>query len=166
MSDEKFDQLDPATLAQSSKIVFRQGFGMELEDSKPADPLEPGVWVSGSIFFSGEWSGLLRVELPLGLARTFTGDWLGIADEHLEPAAVIDAIGELANTVAGILKPALPGIKGMSVPRVSETDLSKAIRDPKRTHQAVLALKGQPMHVSLWKCPPQFKMLVVPKPKV
>jgi hypothetical protein len=166
MSEDQFAALDAEALAQSSKIVFRQGFGMELLDSQPAEPLLSGLWVSGAIFFSGDWSGLLRVELPVALARGFTSQWLGLSEDELDPSAVDDAIGELANTVAGILKPALPGIKGMSVPRVSGTELSKAVRDPKRTLQAVLALDGQPLHVSLWKCPPQFKMLVVPKPKV
>lgn len=164
MGAEAFDALDAVILAEPAKMTFREAFGQELLGPEDGPAVGTGAWLSGGIFFSGDWAGLLRVDLPLDLAKEVAGTWLGADPRGLERGTVMDAVGELANTVAGLLKPALLGVQAMSVPRVAVLDRPTLVADRSKIVGATLRLDGRCLQVSLWKCPPQFRMQVVPKP--
>jgi hypothetical protein len=164
MAAAPFSALAPATLAQSMRSVFREAFALELEG--PLGGLERADsvrWICGSVFFSGDWSGVLRMDLPSEMAARLGALWTGQEAPLMDSAAVNDAVGELANTVAGNLKKLLPGIRGMSVPRVSDVLAPKTEFSSQRL-QAYFRVMDQDLRVSLVQLPPQFKMIVVPKP--
>jgi hypothetical protein len=164
MAPPPFTALAPATLAQSMRSVFQEAFALDLEGPLPAlERTETARWICGSIFFSGNWSGVLRMELPSEMAARLGALWIGQEGPLQDGSAVNDAVGELANTVAGHLKKLLPGIRGMSVPRVADV-LEPSGESSSQRLQAYFRLMGQDLRVSLVQLPPQFKMIVVPKP--
>ncbi|HTB34196.1 MAG TPA: chemotaxis protein CheX [bacterium] len=164
MANAPFKALAPATLAQSMRSVFQEAFALELEG--PLAGLERADsrrWICGSVFFSGDWSGVLRMDLPWEMAARLGGLWIGQDGPLEDSAAVNDAVGELANTVAGNLKKLLPGIRGMSVPRVADAQPPNGEPSSQRL-QAYFRLLDQDLRVSLVQLPSQFKMIVVPRP--
>lgn len=156
--------LQPGTLADAAKIAF-QG-AMEASVDGPLDgPLEhDGRWISATLFISGSWSGLLRLDLPQEQAARITAQWLPQESEAVQRSVVHDAAGELVNTMAGIIKPCLPGLRLMSVPRVCETDNALVIKGKKDILGATLGWEGFLFQLSLWRCPPAYGLPLVPKP--
>ena len=101
---------------------------------------------------------------PIDVAGEITADWRSEKPAELEKAAVNDAMGELVNTVAGILKPSLEGIRLISMPRVSDTSKALPLKGKSDLKGCTLRCGNHLLQLSVWKCPPQFKMAVVPKP--
>ena len=165
MATQPFKALAPATLAQCMRSVFMEAFAVELEGPLPSlERADSRRWICGSVFFSGDWSGVLRMDLPVEMAARLGALWIGQEGPLEDSAAVNDAVGELANTVAGNLKKLLPGIRGMSVPRVADVLAPNGEGSGQRL-QIYFRLMDQDMRVSLVQLPPQFKMIVVPKPE-
>lgn len=164
MAPPPFSALAPATLAQCVQSVFKEGFALDLEGPlKGLERTDSARWICGSIFFSGDWSGVLRMDLPGEMAARLGALWIGQDGALQDRAAVDDAVGELANTVAGHLKKLLPGIRGMSVPRVAEV-LTPSGETSSQRIQTYFRLMDQDLRVSLVQLPAHFKMIVVPKP--
>lgn len=59
--------------------------------------------VSAMVGLGGTYSGLVSVHVPTGLAKTFAGAMLGMDVEEVDQD-VYDALGEIANMVAGNFK--------------------------------------------------------------
>lgn len=99
--------------------------GMLFMAATPQEAVEPGMThlnsISGIIGFGGRAKGMLAVHTPEAVARTITGGFLGVAVEEINED-VNDAIGELANMLAGSVKHSLAekSINGiiLSVPSV------------------------------------------------
>jgi hypothetical protein len=97
--------------------------------------------------FAGAWRGRLTVCLDLGVAEELAAAWFGAAAAD---ADISDAVREVANTVAGQLKPLLPhpldlGLPGWCPPPdPDDADLARiAWNDQGRLVQAVL--QGAPV---------------------
>ena len=80
----------------------------------PAEVVERAPWsdsrhcVVGTTHFGGEWKGALRFECRTREAAAFTSQLVGIAPPQTVNHEVRDAIGEIANMIAGNVKPILP----------------------------------------------------------
>jgi chemotaxis protein CheX len=91
------------------------------------DPLVPGppgelaVGWSAAVTVSGEWEGMVSVELPAGVAEEVTRRMLGLPEgpEQAEDADVADAVGELVNMIGGNVKSLMPGPSVLSLPVVA-----------------------------------------------
>lgn len=88
-------------------------------------PIRPGTariargeqTVSASIQISGVWEGAIAVHCPVRLARRIAATMFG---GEIEDDLVQDALGEVANIIAGNVKRLLPGPCGLSLPTVVE----------------------------------------------
>jgi chemotaxis protein CheX len=89
-------------------------------------PIQPGggagpsddSTVTGIVNIDGAWRGAVLVRCPLALASLVTAAMFqGDEDPTLEE--VRDALGELANMVAGNIKALLPGPSAISLPTVA-----------------------------------------------
>ena len=84
--------------------VFSQMLYME---ATPQEPIEPGMTffdsISGIIGFGGTVKGMLAVHVSEGVAKTITGGFLDMPVDEIDNE-VNDAIGELANMLAGSVK--------------------------------------------------------------
>lgn len=95
----------PKNIIEATTEIFET---MIMMDITPGDPLSESVSeftgsVSGVIGLAGSCKGMLAIHLPDAVAMKITGNFLGMdVDEVNED--VTDAIGELANMVAGNIK--------------------------------------------------------------
>lgn len=99
--------------------VFQTMLSLEIwPDSSAADlPVEV---VTAAVYFAGDWKGAVLIECTTGQAFDFTARLFSSAPPTRMNDDVRDALGELANMVAGNLKSVLPGGVGISMPSVVE----------------------------------------------
>ncbi len=81
----------------------------------PPAALEVG-W-SSAVTVSGEWHGMISVELPTGTAEEITRRMLMVDSTPDEDVA--DAVGELVNMIGGGVKSLMPGPSALSLPVVA-----------------------------------------------
>jgi chemotaxis protein CheX len=74
--------------------------------------------VMGVVFFAGAWKGAVQVELESSLAYQITAHLMAVPPPDRDDSDVRDAIGEVANMIAGNLKSTLPPDTVMSMPAV------------------------------------------------
>lgn len=90
--------------------VFSTMLMMDLEVGDPVDGegSEVVANISSMLGLGGDIRGMLAVHCPAAVAKAITGGFLGMEVEELDED-VKDAIGEIANMVAGNLKVAFAG---------------------------------------------------------
>lgn len=77
------------------------------------------VW-SAVVTVSGEWHGIVTVELGDGVAADLTRQMLALdPTDDLADADVADAVGELVNMIGGNVKSLMPGPSVLSLPTVA-----------------------------------------------
>lgn len=93
-------------LRRSVKMVFFNMVGMELEMDYPLQ--EPVTYfacsVSAMVGMAGKCSGLVGLHVPQELAAAVTAALLGLDTGDVVEEDINDAVGELANIVAGEMK--------------------------------------------------------------
>ncbi len=98
------------SIQETTLEIFGTMIMMEVVAEEPLG--EPSLLyrnsISGMVGLAGTARGGLAVHVPWGLARAITGSFLGIEVEEINED-VQDAIGELANMLAGNIKSALSG---------------------------------------------------------
>lgn len=84
-------------------------------------PSELNVGWSAAVTVSGEWHGMISVELPTGTAEEVTRRMLGMVEglEETPDEDVADAVGELVNMIGGGVKSLMPGPSALSLPVVA-----------------------------------------------
>lgn len=70
------------------------------------------------IHITGDWSGIVTLEMALEAARTAAHVML--ETDQVAPEEVADAVGELVNIIGGNLKSLLPSPSRLSLPTVSQ----------------------------------------------
>jgi chemotaxis protein CheX len=95
-------------IAEATKEIFETMIMMEVAAD---EPLKEKVEtfrdsVSGMIGLAGVCQGLLAIHIPNEVAKAITGNFLGLEVDEINED-VTDAIGELANMLAGSIKMAL-----------------------------------------------------------
>ncbi len=92
------------SIVNTTKEVFTGMLSMEVN---PEPPINPGMThinsISGIVGFAGRAKGMLAVHTPEVVAMAITGGFLGMEVTEIN-AEVKDAIGELANMLAGTVK--------------------------------------------------------------
>ena len=93
------------------------------------EPLLPGMpaefptgW-SAAVTVTGEWEGMVSVEVPTRVAEEVTRRMLCLDDGPLADEDVADAVGELVNMIGGNVKSLMPGPSTLSLPLVAHTVL-------------------------------------------
>jgi chemotaxis protein CheX len=74
--------------------------------------------VGASVQFTGEWSGALVIGCDELLGNEAAAAMFGCDTDNVAADDLSDALGELANMIAGNVKPLLPGAIAISLPTV------------------------------------------------
>ncbi len=92
-------------IAEATKDVFSTMIMMELKSEPPIEGKGGSILsnISSMIGLGGQVRGMLGIHCPEQVAKAITSSFLGMDVEELDED-VKDAIGELANMVAGNLK--------------------------------------------------------------
>lgn len=113
-------------------------------------PAEVEVGWSAAVTVSGEWHGMISVELPTGTAEEVARRMLGMV-EGLEPTPdedVADAVGELVNMIGGGVKSLMPGPSALSLPVVAAGRVARP-SDVAEVCRFDASWAGQPLVVSV-----------------
>lgn len=97
-------------------------------------PGELQVGWSAAVTVSGEWHGMVSVELPTSTAEEITRRMLGMVEglEDTPDEDVADAVGELVNMIGGGVKSLMPGPSALSLPVVAAGRVAR----PSDVHEA------------------------------
>jgi CheY-specific phosphatase CheX len=77
------------------------------------------TWISALVQVTGEWNGAIRLDCTNSLARKATARMHGIESSQVSTESACDAIAELANMIAGLMKTLLSGSGHNSLPTVA-----------------------------------------------
>ncbi len=113
-----------ADLARIVVSVFQTMLELEITATETAGaPAADGL--TAAVYFAGAWKGAVLLECTRPQAFEFTHRLMAIDAPEAINDDVRDALGELANMLAGNLKSVLPHGIGLSMPSVVEgTDYS------------------------------------------
>jgi chemotaxis protein CheX len=125
--------------------VWSSFLGAE-EPLLPAAPAELSVGWSAAVTVSGEWHGMVSVELPTGLAEEVTRRMLAVDETFDEDVA--DAVGELVNMIGGNVKSLMPGPSVLSLPVVAAGRVARP-SDAVEVCRLDASWAGNPLHVSV-----------------
>lgn len=104
------------------EMVVTEVWSSFLGDEEPlliGPPAELTVGWSAAVTVSGEWHGMISVELPAEMADQVTRRMLCLDDGALPDEDVADAVGELVNMIGGGVKSLMPGPSALSLPVVA-----------------------------------------------
>lgn len=137
-------------LAAVTKNVFETMLGTGIEVL--TGWRQPGKFeTTAFIALTGGWNGTLTVECSREQARCFASAMLGMSAEELEPADITDAVGEIANIVAGNLKVLFPGAR-LGLPSVIQgTDYALRVCNAKPFSRAAFSSPWGPFQISLFE---------------
>jgi chemotaxis protein CheX len=100
--------------------VFRTMLSLDVWPDEAAAADLPVEIATAAVYFAGEWKGAVLIECTTSQAFDFTARLFSSAPPTSMSDDVRDALGELANMVAGNLKSVLPGGVDISMPSVVE----------------------------------------------
>ena len=108
------------TAINVTQEVFSTMLGIKVWQVERAPDGNQAHTVVGAIHYAGPWKGVLLLECQPLQARAFTAKLIGISPPGSVDDDVRDAIGEIANMIAGNLKTILPPAIVLSAPAVVE----------------------------------------------
>lgn len=111
-------ELDEASIVKANSQFWEQMLAMKLDILVASEQfcLNAGHLV-GMVNLSGAWNGRIEVRMDEGLALQATAAMLMQPAESVADADRIDAIKEIANMIAGVIKSSLPRPCAMTVPQ-------------------------------------------------
>lgn len=142
-----------ASLVSATEEVFDTMLAIPIQ-SQPAvtGPLDVPANVVATVAFAGHRKGLVVVYTSLAAARHITSTMLGIPLQEVN-GEVPDAMGEIANMVAGQFRNRLAAIEppsDISVPTVTiGTDFSTLYSSAVQRSRCPFDMQGEPISVEL-----------------
>jgi chemotaxis protein CheX len=118
-----------------------------------SSPAAAGPCWSGAVSVTGEWQGMIAVDLAVESAKALARGMLALDEsEELDPVELSDVVGEFANIVGGNVKSWMPGPSSLSLPLVAHTVLeAPSGLDPQLTLD--LAWRDSPVRVRVLAVP-------------
>ncbi|HTB34292.1 MAG TPA: chemotaxis protein CheX [bacterium] len=137
-----------ANLEETVRAVFRGAVRLEaapVEEETEAQSWKP--WITASVTFNNPWHCRIQIELSLDLAAQLAAALVRSPGPVADPELWQDAAGELANMMAGNLRPFIPNTLRYSVPRVvmGSGNAGRRVFGPSLDKTFLLA--GHPMRV-------------------
>jgi CheY-specific phosphatase CheX len=109
--------------------------------------------VTACVQVVGAWTGAVILQSPMTLARTLA-DQMFQSDRPLTLDEVRDALGELANMIAGNVKASFPGPSRISLPTVAAgNDYQFDVVDGSEVSTVFFSCNGEPLRVTLFQGP-------------
>lgn len=116
-------------------------------------PSVPGLVTpetSASVSIVGEWNGLVVITTSVLGARLVASVLLETPEDEVTGEDVTDAFGELVNIVGGNVKSALPGPSSLSLPLVSQGEVSIGARGVQIVAEAALEWYSELFEITVW----------------
>ncbi len=145
--------VDTAVLQGIAERVLEDFFQDDFQSVEPGGVFEPADPVSALIRFHEAWYGAVSATCSYTLARgmaatMFEADPASLAEEEVE-----DALGEVANMVAGHLKQLLPEGTRLSVPTIHPTvDLRPALPGGHELWRGMFDCAGERLVIAVFAC--------------
>jgi chemotaxis protein CheX len=128
-----------------------KAFLPEGDEIIPVPMVPPNSSLTGTVFISGSWNGLVNLTCSSVAAVRAAALMFDAPVEAVSPADVLDAVGELVNIVGGNLKGMLPSPTGLSLPSVTDGTLHIDTRAGAQLLVDVqLSWMDEPVYVSIW----------------
>ncbi len=106
--------------------------------------------VAASVQITGAWHGALVIFCPATLARRVASVMFGITPDETSGELIQDALGELANIIAGGVKALIPGTCMLTLPTVADGAVfTLRIRGSYVVSEVGFECEGHPFRVSL-----------------
>jgi CheY-specific phosphatase CheX len=97
-----------ADLPTAVESIWTSMVGVPLERATPHTPAEgQNTWISSVVQFYGSWNGAIRIDCSWDLARQATAQMYGLDVNDIPGEVACDAVAEIANVIAGAVKPVL-----------------------------------------------------------
>lgn len=142
-----------ASLVSATEEVFDTMLAIPIHSQPPVTgPLDVPANVVATVAFAGHRKGLVVVYTSLAAARHITSTMLGIPLQEVN-GEVPDAMGEIANMVAGQFRNRLAAVEppsDISVPTVTiGTDFSTLYSSAVQRSRCPFDMQGEPISVEL-----------------
>jgi chemotaxis protein CheX len=112
-------------IQEIAQMIWTTLFDLPLEATAEPRPGN-GPSVTSFVHIDGAWRGVVMIQCPIALAVTLTSSMFdgalpddGVPSPKVHEAEVRDALGEIANMVAGNVKALLPEPCSISLPAVA-----------------------------------------------
>lgn len=133
-------------------LVWSTTLHMELAPGSLLTPVERQFALAACVQITGAWLGAVVIECAPPLARCLAARLFRIEQRDATSADMRDALGEIANIIAGNLKARLPGPTALGLPTVTQgSDLLISVLRSRRLCQAGFNCSGHPFTVCLYE---------------
>jgi chemotaxis protein CheX len=143
-------QVTDETVNQVVAEVFSTMLGIEVIPCGPRQATAGEICIAACVHVSGACSGSIVVRVPAAFGRRIASAMFAMDAADLGDGEVKDAMGEVANMVAGALRLALPTPNAISLPSVAEgRELSLRVPGSETVLEAWFGAEGADFAVSL-----------------
>jgi len=135
-----------ANLEETVRAVFHGAVRMDAAPAE-AEPQAWKPWVTAYVTFNNPWHSRIQLDISLDLAAQLASALQRSPVPVSDPELWQDAAGEMANMLAGSLRPFIPQVLRYSVPRVvlGSGLAGRAVQGPSLDRTFLLG--GNPMRV-------------------
>jgi len=142
--------VDAAALRDAVESVWNDTLGLFVDVAPPTFGPRPNGNLTGWVQILGEFEGAVTLQTTEAFMRQAAGVMFGAEPAAVSREELLDALGELANMVGGVLKAQLPGPSRLSLPTVADGD-SDALSLPNAgvVGRVELTCIGDPVNVTL-----------------
>lgn len=144
------EHLEAEHIAEAVRTVWTTTLGLDVELS--VERTQTPHSLTGSVGISGKWQGAITMRLPAGLARSAAAAMFMTDVNDTSAEEMHDALGELVNQVAGIVRPMVSDCCVLSLPTVATgDDAGLTVLGAAPLLEVPLACAGEPILVTLLK---------------
>jgi CheY-specific phosphatase CheX len=135
-------------ISEAVRTVWSTTLGLEVTPTEKAAD-RPGS-LTGSVGISGKWQGAITMSVPVELARQAAASMFMTEASETSNEEMWDALGELVNQIAGIVRPLISDCCVLSLPTVaSGDDAHLTVLGAEPLVEVALACGGDPVLISL-----------------
>ncbi|MGZ4787565.1 MAG: chemotaxis protein CheX [Terriglobales bacterium] len=140
--------IETSDVRQMADQIWGGMLQMDLQSSAKFPAVQAGI--GACVQITGGWEGAVRVDCSKTLAQVATARFLGVGPQEVEMDQVRDAMGELANMSAGVLKPLLPPPCQLSLPTVADgSDYNFTVPHGEVVLTSTFEYEGEPMKITI-----------------
>ena len=142
--------VDANALRDAVECVWNDTLGLIVDVAPPTFGPRPTGNLMGWVQILGEFEGAVTIQTTEAFMRQAAGVMFGKDAPAVTRDELLDALGELANMVGGVLKAQLPGPSLLSLPTVAEGDsYSLSFPNAGVLGRVELTCAGDPVNVAL-----------------
>jgi chemotaxis protein CheX len=142
--------LDATALRDAVESVWNDTLGLIVDVAPSTFGPRPSGNLVAWVQFSGEFEGAVTLQTTEAFMRQAASVMFGVEPAAVTREELLDALGELANMVGGVLKAQLPAPSFLSLPTVTDGDPS-GVSFPRAgvVERVELTCIGDPVDVAL-----------------